>query len=114
MPATLTPKLCWSARPGSASSIRSQASFFTSSWKWCRSRRSDEASSADLGHHHLPGQRAVAGGREVPAERSRHRAAAHGIEAVLCLEGRECAADAAEKRLGGWLVEQEPGLTVGD
>ena len=59
-------------------------------------------------------QRVVAGRRKVPAERPRHGAAAHRIEAVLGHEGRERTADAAEKGFGRGLREQESGLAVVD
>ena len=67
-----------------------------------------------LGRHRLPIQRAVAGRRNVPAERSRHRIAAHRVQAILGHEGRERAPDAAEKRFGRRLREQKSGFAVRD
>src|SRR5436305_1525835 len=60
----------------------------------------------DLRRHGLLIQRAVAGGRQVPTEGSRHGAAAHAVEAVLRHEGLEGAANAAEKGFGRRLLEQ--------
>ena len=45
------------------------------------------ASRDDGRRDRLAIQRAVAGGRQIPAEGSRHRAAPHGVEAVLGAEG---------------------------
>jgi hypothetical protein len=51
----------------------------------------------DLGRHSLAIQHAVAGCGNRPAERSRHRASAHRVEAILRHEGRERAPDTAEE-----------------
>ena len=109
-----TPNRCSNASRGSASSIRSPASFSTSRWKSCRRRRSSCRSRDDGRRDRLAIQRAVTGRRQIPAKGPRHRAAPHRVEAVLGAERIERAPDAAEEGFRRRLREQETGFAVLD
>src|SRR5487761_1993040 len=100
----------WKAPPGAPSRMTSRRRTLHR----IEGDRIPGSAQSPLGRHSLPIKRAVTGRRNIPAEGSGHRAAAHRVKAILGHEGRKRAPDAAEEGLGRWLREQEAGFAVGD